>query len=427
MDKKGTEEIRREEERIAWLNSQPTIGLEEYETEVRKWMIVDDPGILRLIPAAYVANIAAKDPVWMMVVGPSGGGKTELLSMLLDLPEIYSISLMTPATLLSGFPGHGDASLLPKVTGKLMIFKDWTSLLAMNRDALSEVMGQLREVYDGQLKKPFGNGRVAEWKGKVSILAGCTPAIDIAAQMHAHLGERFITYRPAMPDRLTVARRCLENGNRTDEMRDAIRAAAFRFVNGIDFKLAALGTPQEAKDGIVEIADLATRARSGVIRDQGSRREVIFVPGPEMPTRLVQQLSSLASALYALAGGRWEERDTQLLRKVAMDSIPQTNRMVMSELSKTTMITAADLAVRLGYPTAPIHMYLENLALLGIVRRSKGKDTDGTADRWDMLPSFAKIIRATGEHDTSYVPPATAEEVAMPESTINVPVGDPFS
>lgn len=390
--------IEEREQRAAELEALRPITFAEYEVAMRKWMLVADIAVLKLLPALYIANaLPGRDAVWVMMIGPSGGGKTELLGSLLDMPLMYPISLLTPNTFLSGFPGKGDTSLLPKLTGKIMIFKDWTSILSMNKDARNEIMGQLREIYDGHMKKPFGNGRVAEWRGKVGLIAGVTGAIDIAQQMHTTLGERFIHYRIDMPDRLEAARRCLQNGKDVERMRKEMKDAMYALMKGIDTTQETPDLPEEAKEALVRVANLATMARSGVIRDFGMKKEVMYVPSAEMPTRIVQQLSTIATALMIVGGGRFDPvMDGNILTKIALDSIPQTNRMVMEVLANRSMMPTSKIATRLGYPTGPIKMYLENLALLGVCTRYKAEDVEGegNADKWDMKQEFKDIICA---------------------------------
>lgn len=390
--------IEEKEKRAAELEALQPITFAEYEAAMRKWMLVADVAVLKLLPALYIANaLPGRDAVWVMVIGPSGGGKTELLGSLLDMPLMYPISLLTPNTFLSGFPGKGDTSLLPKLTGKIMIFKDWTSILSMNKDARNEIMGQLREIYDGHMKKPFGNGRVAEWSGKVGLIAGVTGAIDIAQQMHTTLGERFIHYRIEMPDRLDAARRCLQNGKDVERMRKEMKDAMYAFMKGMDTATEVPDLPEEAKESLVRVANLATMARSGVIRDFGMKKEVMYVPSAEMPTRIVQQLSTIATALMIVGGGKFDPVvDGNILTKIALDSIPQTNRMVMEVMANRSMMPTSKIATRLGYPTGPIKMYLENLALLGVCTRHKADEVEGegNADKWEMKQEFKDIICA---------------------------------
>lgn len=366
------------------------------EKIVHDWILLIDTGIVKLLAAVIVANrFNKRDPVWAMIIGPSGGGKTELLTMLFDLPDVYPISLLTPNTLLSGMPGIKDASLLPQINHKVAIFKDWTNILSQNKDSRNEILGQLREVYDGHMKKPFGNGKVAEWKGKIGLIAGVTPAYDLAQQMHTTLGERFVNYRIIMPDRKEAALRALTNGPRLEEMRKELRNAFYAFMKGLEIPAEEPKLPVEVREELIRVANFSTMARSGVIREFSFKKEIVFVPAAEMPTRSVQALSLLASSMSVLNKGVYEEKDMDIIYRVALDSIPQTNYMVIKEMARGDQRTTAEIATAIGYPTNPIRMYLENLAMLGVSKRDRGVDTEegGMADRWTLDPEFMGIVK----------------------------------
>lgn len=390
-------DIKREEaERKAELAALPAIDFTELEKLVRDWMLVADTGIIKLLPALIVANmLKGHDPVWTFLIGPSGGGKTEFLNCLIDLENIYTVSILTPNTFLSGMAGKKDASLLPQVNGKILIFKDWTNLLSINKDARNEIMGQLREIYDGHMKKPFGTGMVKEWKGKIGLIAGVTGAIDMAQQMHSTLGERFIQYRITMPDREEVARRALFNGNNQKPMRIMLRNAYYAFMKNIEIPEEMPAIPENIKEEMIQVANFSTMARSGVIREFSFKKEVIFVPAAEMPTRIVQQLSTLVTAYIIVNGGTYDQEDMKTIYKIALDCIPQTNYMVLKEMARGDERTTAEIATALGYPTSTIRMYLENLSLLGVCRRIKAAESEegGTADKWTLYPKFVDIMR----------------------------------
>lgn len=382
--------------RRAELEALEPIDFKTLDVRVRQWMLVADTGIIKLLPAILTANkLPGHDPIWVMLIAPPGGGKSEFLHSLIDIPDMYPISLLSPNTFLSGMKGPQDTSLLPHINGKILIFKDWTNILSQNKDGRNEVMGQLREIYDGYTKKVFGNGKVAEWHGKIGIIAGVTPAVDLASQMTSTLGERFINYRIVMPDRKAAAWRALGNGTDQEKMRKELRNAFYAYIKGITIPTELPEIPEEVKTELISVADFATMARSGVIREYSFKKEVVFVPAAEMPTRTVQALHALAMALIINNQGSYDPEDMNLIYRVALDSIPQTNYMVIKEMARGDERTTADIATSLGYPTSPVRMYLENLALLGVCKRIKGADSDdgGNADRWTLLPEFATIIR----------------------------------
>lgn len=393
------EEIRKnreEAERQNELTGLAPIDFITLDKIVHDWMLLADAGIVKLLAAIIVANrFKKRDPIWAMIIGPSGGGKTELLSMLFDLPDVYPISLLTPNTLLSGMSGPRDASLLPQINGKIIIFKDWTNILSQNKDSRNEILGQLREVYDGHMKKPFGNGKIAEWKGKIGLIAGVTPVYELTQQMHATLGERFINYRIVMPDRKEVALRALNNGPKQEEMRKSLKNAFYSFMKGLEIPKDEPKLPAAVKEELIAVANFSTKARSGVIREFSFKKEVIFVPAAEMPTRNVQALSLLASSMIVVNKEIYDQNDINIIYRVALDSIPQTNYMVIKQMARGDERTTTEIATEIGYPTTPIRMYLENLAMLGVSKRIKGSTSEegGSADKWTLDPEFVEIVR----------------------------------
>lgn len=377
--------------RKAQLEMAEPITYEQLEEAFDKWMIMPDRGILRLLIGFYVANKLPGKALWMIVIGPSGGGKTEFLNSLLLMPDIVPVSILTPNTFLSGMPGKSDASLLPKLTGKIMMMKDLTTLLSMQRDAKAELFAQFREIWDGSMKKIFGNGRIATWSGKVSFIAASTQAVDLNQQQFTHLGERFLNYRLLMPDRKEVGMRCLTNESSQDQMEEELQDAMYLYLKGLN--LEALPElphlPDEHKKELVALSNFATLARSGIIRDMGMKKEVIFVPAAEMPTRITGQLAKLAVGLMLAFKGVLNDACIAVIYKVALDSIPQTNKMVIIEMAKADDQSTAEIATALGYPTEPIKMYLENLAMLKVCTRIK----EGTSYKWRMKEEFSNIVR----------------------------------
>lgn len=397
--------------RLAELQALEPITFAELEKVFHKWMLVPDKHVIKFLLSCYCANELSQRPVWAGIIAPSGGGKTELLNSLIALPKIYNLSTLTPQTFLSGMPGPKDTSLLPKINNNIILHKDWTVILSMQRDAKGEIFGQLREIYDGSMKKEFGNGQSREWQGKVSIIFACTEAVDLNQQQYTHLGERFIYYRPIMPNRKEVARRSLNNSAHQNDMTKELQNAVYAFIKGIDFsKYTNLPMlPEDTIEQLISLANFCTMARSGVIRDMGPRKDVIFVPTAEMPTRILQQLALLGSGAMIANGGTLLEGDVEMLYKVALDSIPKTNKIVIQEMAKADRQTTAAIATALGYPTETIRTYLENLALLGVCRRDKESNNEY---RWTMEQEFVDIIRRYEKIQAISIEEAKAREDA---------------
>jgi MoxR-like ATPase len=67
--------------------------LTDTEATWRKWLYFPDPYGLHVMLAAVAANLRGGDPVWVVVVGPPGCGKTELIGSISKLPNVYPVSI----------------------------------------------------------------------------------------------------------------------------------------------------------------------------------------------------------------------------------------------------------------------------------------------------------------------------------------------
>src|SRR3990167_8987190 len=78
--------------------------------------LITDPGIIKLLCAAVIANRLPKAPVWLMVVAGSGTGKTEFLMALRKVKGYIPISELTVNTFISGMKRNDvETSLLAAV------------------------------------------------------------------------------------------------------------------------------------------------------------------------------------------------------------------------------------------------------------------------------------------------------------------------
>ena len=268
------------------------------------FLLLPDGGhAVEVLLAAVVANRLNGDPFWVMFVNPPGGTKTELIRALDDVPDVYQLSSLTAKTLVSGYidPGRSrqDHSLLPKLDGKILALKDFTSVLTMPRDARAEILGQLREIYDGSYRKDFGTGQSFKWKGKVGLIAGVTEAIETYQSATQILGERCLLYRLGCADGQQVAQKALENQGREEVCRQHFREAVTLFLDRID-TTRELEIPDPIRNKLSALATLCVTARTGVMRDGNGIIE--YIPGTEGPARLAKQLSLFLKALTHVRG-----------------------------------------------------------------------------------------------------------------------------
>ena len=208
----------------------------EVETAVsvfQSWLHLPDPAPLLAAVGAVAANRLEADPVWLVLVGPPGGGKSELLGALNGLADVYPTATLTEAALLSGTPkkerDNGAKGGLLREIGDfgIVLCKDFGSVLNMNRDTRAAVLAALREVYDGSWTRHVGTdgGLTLHWRGKVGLVAGCTPTIDRHHAVMSAMGERFILFRLPKVNRTEQARKALAHSRKESQMRRELAEA----------------------------------------------------------------------------------------------------------------------------------------------------------------------------------------------------------
>lgn len=203
-------------------------SLHDVKAAVDTWLS-DLASVVPVLLAVIMANLMDGDPLWLFLMAASGSGKTELLRALSLIPQVYALSNLMPQTLISGKDG---TSLLLKLDKKILVLKDFGTVLSMHRDSRQEILAQLREVYDGTYVKVFGTGKVVRWSGKVGFIAGVTPIIDLHHGVAQVLGERFVQFRLAPSNGVAVAQAAMRHQGREVAMRDELANAFAGFFEG---------------------------------------------------------------------------------------------------------------------------------------------------------------------------------------------------
>ncbi|MFN0145937.1 MAG: DUF3854 domain-containing protein [Dehalococcoidia bacterium] len=420
----------------------PARALAEVVDVYRRWMYLPDEAPLLAMLGAVVANRFAGPPVWLLLVAAPSSGKTEILSGLVGIPGVHLVSTLTEAALLSGTATKDRASdatggLLRQIPrGGCMLLKDFTSVIAMNKDSRSTVLAALREVYDGRWARLVGvdGGRALEWEGKVGLVGGSTPAIDSAHAVMAGLGERFLLYRWGGVGEEESARAAI---SQDDEQAEARRAALGEAVAGLLLNTQAPAAPPpldgQETDFLVTIARLAVRGRSAVERAYGASREILFVPPPEGPARMAQALHRLFGGMVAIGVDR--RRAWEICREVALSSMPALRRAALDTLNRSTVpLRTARVGQLLNHPTSTVAVALEDLVAHALVERRADGDKEPGPGRAFMysLADWTREALATGlPAATSYLIPSFTEKGDLSPSEesakITAPEGNPES
>ena len=369
--------------------------------------LIKDPYILKMLLASVISQDLPQDPIWIIVVAPSGGAKSEFINSLSGCRGVSQLSTLSTNTFASGMRVAGqETSLLNKIGANtetpgngIITFKDLTSLLSERPDDRSIIMGQLREIYDGHYIKQFGNGKEVDWTGKITVIAGATYSIYRMKREYSAMGERFLMYNMIQPDRKEAADKAMSNqeSGKIKEDRLMLAEAVSTYKNKtIELPTEKVKISPELKNELLDLSELATRSRSSVERNWRSpQQEITEVHPPEMPTRFASVLQSYSRSLMIM---NWNEygkmeilpEDKTILYKLALDSIDRQRRIAMQELSRYDVIETSGLAVKLKLPANSVRRWLEELTALEIVHREK--QTGPKGDRWSIIPKYREII-----------------------------------
>jgi hypothetical protein len=287
------------------------------------------------------------------------------------------------AALLSGTAEKERAKdatggLLRKVGDRgLLVIKDVTSILSMNRDTRALVLAALREIHDGQWSRDIGGegGKTLRWTGRIVVVGACTTAWDSAHQVIATMGDRFLLVRPRMTDegRASAGRQAMRNVSYESVMREELATVTGSLLKGVSLTRDITLTEAE-EDAIFGVADLITRTRSPVERDY--KGEPLFAHALEVPTRLAKELVQLARG--ALALGMDRTAAMKVVERCAADTMPPMRFRVLSDVAAKPDSTTADVVKRLQIPRKTVDRTLQELQLLELLTVDERED-DG---RW---------------------------------------------
>lgn len=369
-----------------------------------KWLKVApvDRQAIDFVFSIVITNMWAGDSVWAYLIGPPGSMKTEVLRSFQENDGIEFVSNLRPRSIQSGYRGEGgkDPSLLPTWNNKTVILKDFTSILSKPKHDRESIIGDLRDAYDGFADLGTGNIGMVHHKSTFTIIAAVTPAIDGYWSLHQQLGERFVSFRILAKDRLSPVQQALGNIERKKRMRKQMMAATKRFLENVEVPpFYAIKIPGKIKRKLFALADLVAHCRSVVVHT-GHNRALVYMPAPEIGTRLVQQLTKLCAA-RAVCSGRTAvtEDDYALSLRVGHDCLSSLTAHVLSTLysahadssGRPNALSTGELAKRFSHSTA---MYqCKDLHALGIVEALGGKL--GT-NQWRIKKSIYKAMKLTG-------------------------------
>jgi hypothetical protein len=352
-----------------------TSALEELERVLRANFYKPDTQAVRIVLGAIQAHrLNLGDPAWLFLVAPPGSGKTTITIMgTCGLPDVRMLGDFSENTFLSGFYGHQQPGMLEKLghavqedqtfTSKgnaVLVAKDFTTVLSMRREKRAAILGQLREIHDGEFKRDFGTGVTKIWKGRVSVIAAVTPVLDKCYSIFSVLGERFMQLRWHRPDSEEAGEWAIRQQGHEGKFQEEIKCAIRGVLDAATQLAPALCKDMQQR--IANLAEIIAMGRTHVYRSSYGNREIEYAPEPEANTRLSKGLAAIAKGVASVRGHEAvAEDDLQDAFRVALDCLTDYRRRIFLAVAYGRNPEAV------GIPKTMRQRALEELEELGIV------------------------------------------------------------
>jgi len=330
------------------------------------------------------------EPLWVHIVGPPSSGKSTICEAL-SCSRKYSfpLSKLRPGALDSGWQAAGkqDVSLIPKFNNKMVVIKDFTTVLSMPVTVQENVFGILRDCYDGVYRSKHGGyeGSGREYWSRFGMLTGVT--YEIRSLNRSALGERFLQVEIADTKKksgMEISRNVMAMGQMEREMfdvsgesdmMDKLRSCSLGFLDYLhdkfdSGKISRPNISDAQKLKIASMAEFCSIMRSQVNRD--GKDKLIVRPTREQGVRLSKQLYKLAMNLCIVMGQQdVSERTMKMIQKTAMNTSSGFVTDIVRVLVEQGEQTAGLLSEKCQLNEPNIRAALNDMKDLGMVSSAK--------------------------------------------------------
>lgn len=318
--------------------------LEKLYLLMDEYLMLPSKGVVKLLCSFGIACYLPTQSPWLFIVGGPSTGKTELITLLEGLPGYFPIDNLSGNALLSGMKrSDTSASLLHRTPkeGGFLVFSDFTTMLAKRQEELSDILGQLRVVFDGRATKHTGGQEeTIAWEGKLGLLAGCTTSLYYKTEDYAEVGQRMVIYHMEQPDNRKVGKFKFRKA-KTDRkaLKNEIQSIMADIVSTtvIPQKMSDLPDfDEQTENDLIDIAHLAVTARSPINRNKYSREKTQeSKEDQEGIGRVLGQLMNMAHSLMVLnQDGQLYPEDRRILYQTGLDCIDPRKRAILQALTQ---------------------------------------------------------------------------------------------
>ena len=364
-----------------------------------KWLTLYDNTVIDIIYGSLFANMLSSDPVWLFVIAKSGFAKSEFLMNLIDIPQAYAVSSLTPNALISGFNAKDgeDPSLLPRLDGKTLVVKDYTTILSGDPKAVGDVFSIFRDAYDGTAVRATGIGE-KRISSKFGILAGVTPIIYKFVEENTAYGERFLNFHIndnlSLKDEIKVMVSAMSNSGLESNMRKELKDIGYRIMRKPIKTLPVVTLKQMEK--IAYAAKWLSIFRSAPQRDSYRKNEVTNRVLNEIGTRSSKQILGLLRGIAIFKNRDYvSDQDFKIMRQVLLSSANVNYRIIYDYILKKGVNKSISNKIAIGLLNlggATSERILEDMCLSKILKDDPNIDNKRLTNKHYVLNDEVKLL-----------------------------------
>jgi hypothetical protein len=356
------------------INQSQSIKWTQIETFLREWWYEPDINALKILIAACRAHFIEQSlPVWVMVVGAPGKGKTTMVDPLAAFgPQVTRIGTISTNTLISAKKG-APSLLMDGGLNHIFLFPDFSSIITMRSDERTEFSSQMRQVFDGKYSKLTGERGIQTWTGKVTAIAAATYAVERMWTIDRELGDRFYTVRwKSGPDSDIAAQYAFRQVGKKRALQKQLQSMIADFIS--DHLLPTVPeVPQPLREKVIPIACVVAHARCPVAHNW--KGEIEDVDEPEYPTRLISGMSQIMSSWADLMGREVDKSDLDLARRFAYGSIPRRRSDILQAIPWNDEATFSDILLATQMPKSTLSRVLNDLQAIHLILYDTSTET----------------------------------------------------
>lgn len=372
--------------------------------------------------AAYLSKeLARKNPIWLLIVGPPSSNKTELVSLFRRVNDVVMIDALTSNPFVSGSretKTEKAFDLLAQLHNSCYIVKEYTSFFSQSEETVKKLLGDMTAIYDGTFTKHSPTRGTITYNASFSHIGCVTPEALRKRQQYMNIiGPRFLMLRyRAMPesDKDVALQNAWGEGFEENvvEARQAVQEFITLLRENVRADARRPTVPHHIQAKINTLAKFTARTR-GIVHtekdtfkdDEGEEvtHTITADVQIEEPFRALSQFRTLCIGL-AIIRGKQEVTQAEFttLNRVALDSMPQNRADALTVFRKQPSVTAKESAELLQRHPKTIRRHLEELVTLGVLQKEKdeaGADANSfafAAWRYRPVDQFSSII--SGSH-----------------------------